>query len=271
MLVASIIIAVAVGVYAAMAIRDLRRPTDRVQGARAREARKPASQQQPAAVKSRSRAWLAIKIIALPIIICQALALVSFIHEEAIQAAGFAAYGAIRSKDAPIAWDCVKRFERVMLQAQSFQDGLGRLAWWAHPAYESYFFKSAPAQLCSFYAQGVQAELWEADASRWVMREVNGCPVFVDTWKCDAVGRLRAQGFKPELIWPEMNAPPGEDEQPREVPTSEPKAEKVSAEKAPSWPPVGKVDLLPDPVPVPPKQPTKRKHYEGEYYWRHEL
>lgn len=158
------------------------------------------------------RTWLTLKIVAIPIVLCQALALVSFIYEEAIQAAGFAAYGAIKSKDAPIAWDCVKRFESVMFAAQDFQDNLGWIAWWAAPAYDSYFHKSAPAQLASFYAQGVTEELWDHDADRWLIRHSGPGRVFVDTWKLDPIDRLRARGFRPEIIWPDFSNPPGTGE-----------------------------------------------------------
>ncbi len=156
-----------------------------------------------AAAKARTRQILRyLAWIAIPFFLCQALAFVSFIYEESLQAAGFGCRAALMAEDTTLAREAVKNFEYVMQQAQWFQDHIGYLAFWSHGAYRTYFWKSAPTQLCGFYAEGKARQLWADDVRRWrlIKDGPNALPHFVDTWKASPTDRMLLDGFDPALI-----------------------------------------------------------------------
>lgn len=135
----------------------------------------------------------------LPFVIAQAFAFGSFIFEEALQAQAFAVRAALLSEDQAFAVDATLRFEKIMIAAQDYQSYCGRMAFWTHEAYETYFWSVAPAQLAGMYLDGKRLGLWGEAKTRWQKAGDGEEAVTIDTWRNMPIETLRRYGFKPEI------------------------------------------------------------------------
>lgn len=152
--------------------------------------------------KAQARAALKlIKFLLAPLLLAQALAFGSFIYEESLQSTAFGIRAAMEARDPALTAAAVQRFEHIMLSAQAWQKHWGRIAFWTHDSFYSYFEIAAPTQLLGFYVSGVHKGLWQEVPGRYVdIMDRNGNTRRVDRWAIDPDARFRDFHFDVQLL-----------------------------------------------------------------------
>jgi len=152
--------------------------------------------------------YTGMKFMALIVFVAQIAAFTSFMYEEALQTAGFAARAAIEARDEAIAREAVAAYLDLMYRARAWQDRVGKIAFWSDGAYRAYFWTAAEHQVAGHYAKGVARGLWPDSAARYKwLRGEDGQEFAVDAWlAADAVAAAtaRVEAGIPGLVycWP---------------------------------------------------------------------
>ena len=144
----------------------------------------------------------ALALASVPFFLLHTIAFVSFIYEEAIQAASLACKTALDAADPGVTRDAIYRLERLTRRAQTYQRRWGKLAFWLNDAYDEYFHVAAPTQIAAYASAGTKAGLWHPDDRRWKLVKESGHYTWVDTWDINPIERLAIEGFDVTMLTP---------------------------------------------------------------------